>query len=160
MFWHVSVCLCTPKGVPRPALDGGWYPSQVPAGRGVGIPTRSRLGDGTLARSSQWGYPSQLQLGGTPPGWGVTPPWVLLSDLPRGYPTLTPPWVPPSHLDRGYPCQGVPHLGYPPSYLARGCPYWGGTPPWITDGELDTPPLVCFFRSCRRTFLCNITLED
>ena len=114
---------------------------------------------GTLARSRQgWGTPASSSL---------------------GYPTIRPGWVP--HL--GYPLsigpgQGVPHLRYPTSDLARGYPDGGthlrslppsdlaegyptlGTPLPLMGGGgyptsvvLDTPRSVCLLRSRRRTFL-------
>ena len=81
---------------------------------------------GTLARSSRGGggYPSQVQLRGTPP-WVNHPP-DLAGGTPAGwgvphfgYLPIRPGRVP--HL--GYPHQiwlGVPHLWYPLSDLARG----------------------------------------
>ena len=63
-----------------------------------------------------WGYPSQVQPGGTPQ-----------SDLARGGPCGgTPPQVPPLlNLAGGYLCQGVPTSGTPPSDLASGYPCQG-----------------------------------
>ena len=127
MFWHVSICLSTPRG---------------------GTLARSRWGGG---------YPCQVQVGGTPrvppirPGWGVPhlrhPPSDLAGGtLTGGYPTsgtppsdlaggvpqwgVTPPQVPPSRT-----WLGVSHLGYPPLDLARGYPD-GGTPPRVPPSDL------------------------
>ena len=146
---------------------GGGYPSQV------------QIGGGTPARSDG-GYPSQVQTrgtlarsdGGTPArsSWGGYPPQIPPSDLAGGYPWwgwVTPPQVPPVRPGPGVPCQGVPHLryplsdlarvvphlGYPPSDLVGWYPCWGGTPPQVRDGVLDTPRSVCLLRSRRRTFL-------
>ena len=123
-----SICLSTPWG--------GEYPSQVQV-----------RGD-TQARSRWGGYPSQVQAGRGYPsqvqaGRGVLQP----GPGGRG----TPPQVPPCWTWLGeYPTGWVPHLGYPPSDLAGGVPWWevplplpirpgwgvpqlgGGTPPIST----------------------------
>ena len=164
MFWHVSVCLFTPQGrgypgqvqlgrVPRPGPAGGGTPPQVPPSHQTwpgGYPTS--------------GTPSQTWQGGTPPwvppvrpGQGVshsgTPRQTWLGGtLPGG----TPPWVPPHQTwPRGYPAGGTPPW-VPPTPIRPGR---GVTPPWVTDGVLDTPRSVCLLRSRRRTFLfqCKIS---
>ena len=89
------------------------------------------------------GYPSQVQLGGTP-CWGV-----------RGYPLPggTPPWVPPIRPGWGYPVGGYPNRGYPTSGTPHqtwpgGVPQWGypdrGSPPQVPPSDLagGTPPWV------------------
>ena len=112
------------------------------------------------------GYPGQVQPGGGYP-----------SQVQLGVPHLR---YPPVRPGQEVPLLGVPHLGYPirigwgyPCW-GKGYPYWGvphlaggyptlgpphqtwlggGTPPWVTDGVLDTPRSVCLLRSRRRTFL-------
>ena len=96
----------------------------------------STPGGGTLARSRQGWYPSQVQLGGYPcrevPHLRY-PPSDLAEEvpLPGGYAPVRPsrgvppagrphPQVPPSDLARGNPT-----LGIPPSDLARGYPLLG-----------------------------------
>ena len=86
---HQSICLSM----------GGGDPCQVQSGRG--------------------GYPSQVQLGGTP----------CWSDTLTHAKGATPLWVPPVRPGWGYPCWGMyPTLGTPLSDLAGGTPP-GGLPP-------------------------------
>ena len=99
--------------------------------------------------------------GGTRPGpdegWS-TPP-----QEPRP-PRRTWPGEEPSQVQVwGYPTSGnpPPHrtwLGVPllwgtPPWVTPHQTMWGGTPPRVTDGVLDTPLSVCLLHSRRRTFL-------
>ena len=136
MFWHVSVCLSTPGGVPETG----------PGGRGTSA--RSTQGGGTQAQVPpvrpgqgvpQWGYTTL----GTPirPGQGGT--------LNR---------VPPSELAWGYPDGGYPTSGSPPcrTWLGEGVTLTGeGVPHLVQDNtwSTDTPLSVWLLLSRRRTFL-------
>ena len=180
MSVHQSVCphqggylsQVQPGGTRARSSQGGGVPKPGPA-REVPhlrypLPVRPGLGDmpargGTPIRPGQGTRGTPPQLPPVRPGWGVpllrgTPPWVPPHQtwpggvlLPGGTPSQIPP--PPIRPNWGYPCWGLPHLGYPPSDLAKGYPCWGGTPPRLTDGVLDTPRSVCLLRSRRRTFL-------
>ena len=103
MFWHVSVCLSTPGGVPQPGLGRRGTPARFKWGWG---------GRGTTAGR----YPCQRRR------------YPCLGELPL--PGGTPPWVPPCQTwPGGYPDGGYPTLGTPPSGLAGGYPMGvGGYP--------------------------------
>ena len=142
MFWHVSVCLSTPRGlVPRPGPGGG-IPQPGPAGGGLPHPRvppldlvrGSTLGGyptlgTTLEPGRGGGYPSR---GSTPigPGWGIPhlgyAHWTWLGGiLTGGYPTLG---TPHQTWPGGTPMGGVPHIRYPPSWTWQGGTPVGGTP--------------------------------
>ena len=138
MFWHVSVhpsfCLSTPRGrgVPWPGPARG-VPQPGPGGvpkPGPGVPKAGPGGGGTQARSRWGGYPSQVQVGGTPTGGPHL-----------GFPHQT--W---------YPTSGTP----PGQTWPGGAPTGGGGVPHQV--VLDTPRSVCLLRSCRRTFLFHLDL--
>ena len=88
------------------------------------------------------GYPSQVQLGGTPAGGvpgGIQPRVPPLSDLAGGYPNRGVPHLgyPPLHLAGGTLTREVPTLGNPPVDLAWGTlTGGGGTPPRVPPSDL------------------------
>ena len=150
---HLSVCPHLGGGTPARSSPGGtpswiWLggistggtltggtPPQVPP------PHQTLLEGGTLLRgTSPWVSP--LDLGDTLLGvahlsyphwtwWGGTPPWVPPIRPGWGYPNGGAPigvphlGYPPSDLARWVPHQGVAHLGYPPIGPGRGTPMGG-----------------------------------
>ena len=162
MFWHVSVCLSTPRGLHQPGPGGGGTPARsswggvplpgpaggfpllevpLPGGTPPSVPT---IGPGWGV--PQWEYPTlgtPIRPGHWVPQWGYptsgTPvrpgsglPQPGRSDLTGG----TTPWVlPPSDLAGGTPTRGTPPQVPHQSGLTGGLSPAGGIPPWVPPGQ-------------------------